>query len=196
MKTTIYYRISRSSQTDYSHLHLEIIEPNRVVNYNSKLGPCENSLEFRWQSHQNCGSWYGNQVHIESKGVAGAIRATKFLKKFCGDVIPAPEDLIAKLESAGIVRCVYDTRVSEFVPITEVKPEDHVRWLALNDNGGCYVSTVAPQDDKATATRRLAKELANYNTDAFEAWVLAGKPAKVDSYSRAPVLIEVNILPL
>lgn len=196
MKTTIYYRISRTSQSDYSHLHLEIIEPNKTLNYTNKFGPCENAFEFRWQSHQNHGHWYGNQVNIESKRVEAVIRATKFLKKFCGDVIPDPADLIAKLESAGIVRCVYDTRVSEFIPVTEIKPEDHVRWLATNDSGGCYVSTVAPQHDKATAIRRLAKELANYSTDAFEAWVLAGKPAKIDSYSRAPVLLEINLQPL
>lgn len=196
MKTTLYYRISRTSQSDYCHLHLEIIEPNKTIDYTHKFGPCENALEFRWQSHNNHGYWYGNQVNIESKRVDAVIRASKFIKKFCGNCIPDPADLVAKLEEAGIVRCIYDTRFSEFVPITALKPEDHVRWLALNDSGGCYVSTVSPADDKVAATRRLAKELANYSTDAFEAWVLSGKPVKVDSYSKAPVVVEVDLKPL
>lgn len=190
------YRIHRTNQSEYGHLHLEIIEQKKSI-LSHRFGPCETEVAFRWQSHHNSNEWYGNEVRIETKNVQALIRATKFVKKFCGDgFVPSPDKLIESLHKTGINRCVYDARVSEFLPVEEVKPSTYVRWLATGSAGNCYVSTVAPENDQNEATRKLAKELANYSVDAFEDWVLAGKKVKVDAYSKPPTIPDFDIKPL
>jgi hypothetical protein len=192
-----YYRISRTSQSDYSHLHLEIVEPCKIYALD-RFGPCETSIEFRWQSHVGHGEWYGNQIHVEAKSVEALTRANKFIKRHCKErTIPSPAELIATLESAGIVRCVYDSRLSEFIPVTDLLPLDHVRWLAKKPHeSGCYVSVVAPSDNPKVATRKLSRELARYCEQRHEEWILGGKPVEIDSYSQAPKIAEIDLKPL
>lgn len=192
-----YYRITRTSQSEYSHLHLEIVEPCKIYALD-RFGPCETVIEFRWQSHAGSGDWYGNQVHVEARTVEALTRASKFIKRHCVErTIPGPEELIATLEAAGIVRCVYDSRLSEFIPVADLLPLDHVRWLAKSPNGlGCYVSVVAAPDDREAATRKLSRELARYCEQRHEEWILGGKPVEIDSYSQAPKIAEIDLKPL
>ena len=98
-------------------------------------------------------------------------------------------------EAKKIKRGVYDGRVSEVISIEDVAPVDHVRWGTVNDREGWTVSVCAPRDEQV-ALPLLAKALSEYSLDAYEKWVLAGKPIAVDDLSSSPNLFPVDLTPL
>ena len=97
-------------------------------------------------------------------------------------------------EAKKIKRGVYDGRVSEVISIEDVAPVDHVRWGTVNDREGWTVSVCAPRDEQV-ALPLLAKALSEYSLDAYEKWVLAGKPIAVDDLSSSPNLFPVDLTP-
>jgi hypothetical protein len=189
-----YYRLSRENRGEYAHIHIELIESYWR---HDQFGRSNTEFSLQWQSHKGSGEWYGNNINIESKSLSAIKRASSFLKSICGksNGPGSPEEVIAALEAKKIKRGIYDGRVSEVVGIDDVAPVDHVRWGAINATGGWTVSVVAP-NDKEEASRLLAKELSDYSLDAYEKWILAGKPIEVDSYSKSPIVTEVDLKPL
>jgi len=189
-----YYRLSRENRGEYAHIHIEIIESYWR---HDQFGRSNTEFSLQWQSHNGSGEWYGNNINIESKSLSAIKRASSFLKSICGksNSPGSPEEVISALEAKKIKRGIYDGRVSEVVGIDDVAPVDHVRWGAINATGGWTVSVVAP-NDKEKASLLLAKELSDYSLDAYEKWILAGKPIEVDSYSTPPTIAEVDLKPL
>jgi hypothetical protein len=188
----IYYRLSRENRGEYSHIHIDIIESAYTWN---QFGPCGVDLSLEWQSHKGSNQWYGAGVTIKTKSISGIKRCHQFISKLCGDSIGTPEEVIVALEAKKIKRGVYDQRISDFLPIENVPPIDHVRWGAVNERGGWTISVVAPRDEEE-ASRLLAKALSDYSLDAYEKWILAGKPVKVDSHSTPPAISEIDLKPL
>jgi len=189
-----YYRLSRENRGEYAHIHIEIIESHWRHN---QFGRSDTEFSLQWQSHIGSGDWYGGNIDIHSKSLSAIKRVSSFLKSICGESngLGSPEEVIAALEAKKIKRGVYDGRVTEVVATDDVAPIDHVRWGAINPSGGWTVSVVAPRD-KEEATRLLAKELSDYSLDAFEKWVLAGKPTAIDDLSSAPRVLPVDLTPL
>jgi len=189
-----YYRISRSSSGEYSHILIEIIESHWR---HDQFGRSDTDFDLQWQSHKGAGGWYGGNINIRSKSLSAIKRASAFLKSICGDAngIGSPEEVIAKLEGKGVKRGVYDGRVCEVIAIEDVAPADYVRWGAINATGGWTVSVVASRDAQE-ALKLLAKALSDYSLDAYEKWILAGKPTAIDNISSAPDAFPIDLTPL
>lgn len=192
-KSSTYYRTTRSTQGEYTYLNIEIVE-DKYRQF--QLGPCQTELIFTWQSHVGSNEWYGGRTSISASTGGGAARAVALFKKINGiGFFLSPSDVIAALERQGIVRGVYDQRESAFIAVNKVQANDQVRWLAQNNNGGWITSIVAAKSDEETALKRLSKKVADYSLDAFEQWVIAGKPWKIDSYANAPDVREIDLTP-
>jgi hypothetical protein len=189
-----YYRLSREARGEYSHLHIELIESHWR---HDQFGRSDTDFNLQWQSHKGSGEWYGGNIDIRSKSLSAIKRVSAFLKSICGksNGLGSPEEVIAALEAKKIKRGVYDGRVCEVIAIEDVAPSDHVRWGAVNATGGWTVSVVASRDEQE-ALKLLARELSEYSLDAFEKWVLAGKPTAIDNHSCAPNAFPIDLTPL
>jgi hypothetical protein len=189
-----YYRLSREARGEYAHIHIEIIESHWRHN---QFGRGDTEFSLQWQSHKGSGDWYGGNIDIHSKSLSAIKRVSAFLKSICGESngLGSPEEVIAALEAKKIKRGVYDGRVTEVVGIDDLAPCDHVRCGSVNERNGWTVSVVAPRDEQV-AVKLLAKELSEYSLDAYEKWVLAGKPTAVDNLSSAPNAFPIDLTPL
>jgi hypothetical protein len=193
-KTKKYYRISREDRGEYSHIHIDIVHGSRSLN--DEVDPANNSLTLRFQSHAGSNEWYGGRFSIAARTLGGLKAIQRIAALLCRDsnCLGTLKETLEVLELAGYQRAVYDLRRSEFVPVKAVLPPDHVRWLAKGSS--CYAAVVAPADDHHHARRLLEKEVADYSLANFEKWVLEGKPVQVDTFSTAPVNLEVNLDPI
>jgi len=189
-----YYRISREARGEYAHIHIEIIESHWR---HDLFGRSDTEFSLQWQSHIGSGAWYGGNINIHTKSLSAIKRVSAFLKSICGasNGLGSPEEVIAKLEAKKVKRGVYDGRISDVVAIEDVAPSDYVRWGAVNASNGWTVSVVASRDEQE-ALKLLAKELSEYSLDAYEKWVLAGKPTAVDNLSSAPDTFPIDLTPL
>jgi hypothetical protein len=190
-----YYRISRTkSSAEYEHINIEIIESHWR---HDQFGRSNTDFDLQWQTHKGAGDWYGGNIRIRTKSLSAIKRVSSFLKSICGESngLGSPEEVIAALEAKKIKRGVYDGRVSEVVGIDDVAPFDHVRWGAINERGGWTLSIVAPRNNEE-ASRLLAKALSDYSLEAYEKWILAGKPIGIDDLSSAPTTFPIDLTPL
>ena len=189
-----YYRISRRASGEYAHITIELIES---FWRHDQFGRSTTEFSIDWQSHNGSNCWYGGNIEIKTKSISAIKRVSSFLKSICGESngVGTPEEVIATLEKKKVRRGVYDGRVSEVVGIEDVAPCDHVRWGSVNDKNGWTVSVVAPRDEQV-ALPLLAKELSEYSLDAFEKWVLAGKPTAIDNLTSAPDTFPIDLTPL
>lgn len=188
-----YYRISRKSRGEYSHITIDILESGWRHDHIGR----DTDLTLQWQTHIGSGEWYGGNIEIKTKSLSAIKRVSSLLKSICGDSngLGNPEAVLATLESKKIKRGAYDGRVSEVIAIEDVAPPDHVRWGAVNATGQWLVSVVAPRDEQQ-AVRLLSKALSDYSLEEFEKWVLAGKPTKIDDLSSAPDTFPIDLTPL
>ena len=189
-----YYRLSREARGEYSHLHIELIESHWR---HDQFGRSDTEFSLQWQSHKGSGEWYGGNIDIRSKSLSAIKRVSAFLKSICGksNGLGSPEEVIAALEAKKVKRGVYDGRVCEVIAIEDVAPSDYVRWGAINATGGWTVSVVASRDEKE-ALKLLAKELSEYSLDAYDKWLLAGRPTAIDNHSSAPNAFPIDLTPL
>jgi len=189
-----YYRLSRESRGEYAHIHIEIIESHWR---HDQFGRSDTEFSLQWQSHIGAGDWYGGNINIHTKSLSAIRRASAFLKSICRESnrLGKPEEVIATLEAKKVKRGVYDGRISDVVGIEDVAPVDHVRWGSVNERNGWTVSVVAPRDEQV-ALKLLAKKLSDYSVDAYDKWVIAGKPTAVDNLSSAPYTFPIDLTPL
>ena len=189
-----YYRISRRASGEYAHITIELIES---FWRHDQFGRSTTEFSIDWQSHNGSNCWYGGNIEIKTKSISAIKRVSSFLKSICGESngVGTPEEVIAALEKKKVRRGVYDNRVSEVIAIEDVAPCDHVRWGAINSTGGWSVSVVASRDAQE-AVKLLAKELSEYSLDAYDKWVLSGRPVKIDDLSSAPDTFPIDLIPL
>lgn len=189
-----YYRLSREARGEYAHIHIEVIESHWR---HDQFGRSDTEFSLQWQSHIGAGDWYGGNIDIRSKSLSAIKRASAFLKSICGasNGLGSPEEVIAKLEAKKVKRGVYDGRINDVIAIEDVAPSDYVRWGAVNAGGGWTVSVVASRDEQE-ALKLLAKALSDYSLDAYEKWILAGKPTAIDNISSAPDTFPIDLTPL
>ena len=145
----------------------------------------EEICTVEWQCDPNNVGWYAGKAKVE--GIRNNLdvlhEACKFLSKFkFGDGNPL--DWINTVLASGIAaRAVYDNRVDggEFIPVSDVKPNDYHRVLAVIP--GSDERPMATLCRKGWETESLAKAFGQYvaqgvsasYTERFGQWVVGGK---------------------
>lgn len=190
MKTTYRKTVTRQEDGRYSTLTITVY---RVGAY----GGDNRVLELNAQTDEDTKRWYGWRA--ESGGDMVYSGATS------ADDMRDASRLVGKLQTTGKWDdaqavwdqlpgewCVKDDRESRLVSVSDVKPLEWRRWMAIDGAGCCEASTIAESEDAARLelTAEMAASAAKWDgrKTRFEAWLEAGRPVRVDDIHDAPVI--------
>lgn len=176
----------REDSNGYGHLRLSFYQGEHVSGYCSKP-----FLSLRWQCDAENVGWYGFGAEIERDGVESMLEAVRLagslLAKISNLKRNSPEEVVATIRAPHWVE---DDRISAWAPVEDVARPELGRWMSWTD-GNCSCSALA--SDEESAKMALLKEFAarvaddgSYTAVRLEAWLAAGKPVKLDHYSRCP----------
>jgi len=186
------YTVSRDSQShSYHHIHISVY--TKVSLDRSWPKPV---VKFEWQGDRDNSYWYGFSATSEQDELAAGAEKMRLASGILAKLDKAGvnrNDPSAVIATLGLDRLVNDDRAGEWIPIEKAKPADWFRFMAL-DGDQCVVSCVA--EDEKQATPLLMREFTrlcdssyyspDYYTGKLEAWILAGKPIRMDGYRKAP----------
>ena len=179
--------IRRDDSREYGKLHLSFYEGAALDGYSHSP-----FLRLEFQCDRENIGWYGMHIEIRKDGVESMLRATKLagpvLAKIQETKRNAPDEIMA---AVGAPHWVEDDRCHKWMPVESVQGPELKRWMAMADDS-CCVSTMAENEDEAQSmllkefSAQIAKGSWGGYSQKLEAWILAGKPAKLDSYARTP----------
>lgn len=183
------YRLTMEQGSDgYNMLDIEIIRDVTASH-------CDERVEILWQANRDTPlEFYGGRFNLKFDSVFHLDETIKLLKKItrqAKDNLGAESMLEALIALDGKVvrQVVYDRRLSNFVSVSDVKPNSFSRYIDDYEKagyGGCYASCLAESEDEA---RRLITaqfaENPRYD-DKFAAWLQAGRPIMRCRYSDPP----------
>lgn len=190
--TTTFYDLRTVESGNYLHLYLTI---KMLDDYGSR---CDSQIVVSWQA--NAGEndppeWYGGQIDAklsrESELVKMANLTARLAKKLESVLYRDPLGTIATIEEMRIKRFVYDSRLSEYIAIGEVKPPNYVVYrddYKKLGNRYCTVSTLATS--KSDAVQKMLKKLTSNeygDKSAFiQKWAIAGYPITIGENESQP----------
>lgn len=188
-KAKLGYTINQTRNGHYSHLYIEV----REIGHSFR----EFILTFKLQTDDGTGrlnpdkapEWYG--LHTKVKGRipsdikqinAVAQKTESILNEREGEWslrnMERPENILWALEKQGIRRMVYDGRVSQYVPLSELAGPE---FRAFHNN---HESVLAR--DESEAKRLLTVKTAQFSPSALQSWLNEGSPVMLSSMSDAP----------
>lgn len=142
------YRDERFNQHGFAHLTF------RFVWLNTGYGAKE-LFEVQWQSDNRppqqprFREWYGGDIQLKVASVELLELASRLAKRLYKDwsVFNAPPAQVLEVVASmrDVTRVLYDSRVSKYLPLAEVKPAEWGRWRDVNNQ----VSVVAFDEDHA-----------------------------------------------
>ena len=143
--------------------------------------------EFGWQADRNTDYWYGFHVELRCETGDHLQRACRIAQRVMRDLhSPHPEVVFERLQRMHARHSVYDTRVSQYVPVGEVLPPDIRRWVddyqTLCHNS-CNASVLAVSRDEAQ--QEIAKQLCDRDEALLREFLDAGRPVMI-AYGDTP----------
>ena len=189
------YMVDRSqSAGGYEHITIDLLP---VKNGRSSRTPL---VSFTWQSHyerggEGCGwkPWYGFHIVLEAcNSLEDLETATQLARRVLKDPERrwrdwSPEEILERLDTLKAVFVVYDCRVNDLVPASEVAPPELKAWFddySALGNQFCTVSALATTREQAQTL--IMQELFSGGYDGILAsFIQAGKPVRVRD-DRAP----------
>jgi hypothetical protein len=149
---------------------------------------------LNWQCDREFDHWYGFRLELSSRGGSEVLDQLKQAHALVRRILEAkanldrPEQVIPVLK---MERRVYDSRRSLYLPLDQIAPADHLRWMATDAEGYCIASALAPNQDEAQ--KALIAEFAQLITtrggryaEKLDKWMTNGKPIRRDTMASAP----------
>ena len=196
-KPKFFFTVRRKdSSRQYAHLIVSVY-PMPTSEYHTGL---EKVFELRWQSDvdQTPASWYAPHFEIDTDDPPQVMPlATRLIGKH-----PLHWDAakwVKDFEAAGFERRIYDGRLSQYLPVSEVVGPEYRRWI--NDrsraNGETLVSCLARDEEEAMQllTGKFADHISTPHrhytsldcaTQAMAAWLAADRPVTYCSHEHPP----------
>jgi hypothetical protein len=192
----LFYTIMREGTPSDQYNHI------RVRVYGEKPDYYEPKFQFKmnWQTDRERDHWYGWDMDVNADKLSkGLLEQLKTAQKICTMLNGTdlneddPAQVITALEKNGIIRKICDERDdrnNHFVLPEKVKDASYNRWMTWTDNH-CNCSTMATdeEDAKRMLMKQYAKEVSehgSYTAEAFEKWICAGKPVRMDDWAKCP----------
>jgi len=184
--TKWFYRIEREQGggRDVQHIAIEVF-PSNGRSFSDGL------FTFEWQTHKEDGgfrSWYGFHIEVGNCGsLAELEEATRLARRLLRDEERphrewSPREIVAQLEARlKARRAVYDRRVSGFVPVEELAPQEVSCWIDDYRAMGqecCQVGVLAVRQEEAQ-DRMLAEALRLGYEQWLAQFIQAGKPVMI-----------------
>ncbi len=194
------YLLQQNKEGHYASLHITIKVKGAFY---GRAADAE--LRFKWQTDdeqrenskgvKEWPSWYGLHTYVQCERPEEAKPLTALAVKIQTlieeRVAPdtqdswklrelVPTNVIWALECCGILRMVYDARLSEYVLLKEIKAPEFRRWSNKLD------SVLAC--DEAEARRLLTIETAKHHQHRLKEWLDSGAQVHIPSQSEPPTI--------
>jgi hypothetical protein len=168
------YTAARYSDVGSPYEHFEI-----QVFYQNFLFTSETTVAITWQTDQNSSRWYGCNIQLNSSDSEMLEKSYKLAQRVIRGLEGRdPEHVLDRLETLKATEVVYDSRVSEFVPLAKVAGPEKKRWMDHWQRMGrshCHIAVVAETEDEAR--KLILKEAAERNETRFiSQFIDAGQP--------------------
>ncbi len=167
-------------QEDHPYSHLEI----RVL-YSTNHRHQDDEVTFTWQSDPENRDWYGFTINLEAHTLESFERKVRMVRSALRGLElgfnTLPEIVLERLEATA-TEVVYDPRVTSFVKLDEVLPEEYSAWRDDWRSAGYCGATVGcmacnEENARVKLTQEFGKLLPSYEAK-FLKWVEAGKPVR------------------
>ena len=150
----LFFEITTSQTSEYSdYHHLSIVAYNMDDRgIDPHPSHAAGTVEFNWQCTHGEWRWYAGSIETDADSIAkmkgSASLANKITRTFENQWrVPAPLAIVERLRKMGAVQTVYDKRIYEHVPVTEVQPSDMERWAAEYTDRTIGVLTIWAEDE-------------------------------------------------
>jgi hypothetical protein len=191
----LFYTIMREGTPREQYNHIRIRVYGETPDYYEPKLQCK----MNWQTDREKDHWYGWDMDVNAESPFKGTEQFKTALKICAMLSPTdvcqndPAAVVTVLEKNGIIRKICDERDDlnhHFVLPEKVKDASYNRWMTWTDNH-CNCSTMATdeEDAKRMLMKQYAKEVSehgSYTAEAFEKWICAGKPVRMDDWAKCP----------
>lgn len=175
------FTVARStSQGGYHHLEVCVVQESVWRDHICK---------FTWQADWQTDYWYGFHVELRCETGEHLQRACRIAQRVMRDLhSPRPEAVVERLAEMRAKLSVYDSRVSQCVPVGEVLPPRIRRWVddyqALC-HPHCHASVLASSAEEART--EIAKQLLDQSDGEalLREFLDAGRPVMI-AYGDTP----------
>jgi hypothetical protein len=190
-----FFTLSRNESqhgTCYAHAVLAIY-CLPTSDYHTGLHPIF-SVQWQSDSDQTPARWYCPHAEVRTDfgcqlSVPEQLKtAARLLEKL--GMPEGPSEVVTDLVAAGIDQRIYDGRLSQYLPPSEVQPPEIVAWYA-RVRGECCAKVLARNEEDAQeeAAREFGARISKGShaaVEKFQAWLDQGRPVERSQWDHAP----------